>query len=164
MNHTARKPFTAMRLLKPALVAALLWPAVAGAQGAKGLEGTWDVTVTLRNCATNDPIRSFPRMITFAKGGTLSEWAAAGLEDAPVARGSGQGSWEYLGQSDFSYSLKFLRLTPYGGPDGSISEIRLLEVNQAGDQYSADGVAVITFANGTTSPQLCATEAGTRVF
>lgn len=152
-----------MRLLKPALVAALLWPAAASAHGAKSLEGTWDVTVTLRNCVTNDAIRSFPRMVTFAKGGTLSEWAAAGLEAAPVYRGSGQGSWEYLGKRAFSYSLKFLRLTPYGGPDGSISELRLLEVNHAGNTFSAEGVAVITFANGTTSPQLCATEEGKRV-
>lgn len=155
---------TAMSLLKPLLAVALFWPPVAGAQGAKALEGTWDVTVTLRNCVTNDPIRSFPRLITFAKGGTLSEWAAGGTEIAPAVRGSGQGSWENLGDDAFTYSLKFLRLTAFGGPDGFISEVRYLNLDQSGHHFSADGVAVITFGNGATSPQLCATEAGTKIF
>lgn len=146
------------------VAAALLLPASASAQGAKALEGTWDVTVTLRNCATGAPIRSFPRMITFHKGGTLTEWAAAGTEAVPVARAVGQGAWKYLGEQDFTYSLKFLRLTAFGGPDGFISELRALDVEESGQGYSAEGVGHITLANGFLIGPLCATEDGVKLF
>jgi hypothetical protein len=162
MSTTLKRTFISMNLASW-LAIMLFWPATVNAQGAKTLEGTWDVAVTLRNCATGDPIRPpFPRMITFHKGGTLSEFGAAGTEAMPVARAPGHGSWEYLGDGGFSYSVTFLRLTTSGGPDGSISEVRILDVDPSGDDYTADGVAVITFANGTQSPQLCATEVGTK--
>jgi hypothetical protein len=146
------------------VLVALLWSGSASAKGAKSLEGAWDVTVTLRNCESGAAIRSFPRMLTFAKGGTLAEFAAAGTEAAPVARAPGHGAWEYLGSHSFTYSVKFLRLTPWGGPDGYISEVRILDVDRSGNAFSADGVAVVTFANGAQSPQLCATETGTRLY
>lgn len=153
-----------MRKLVWLIAAALFWPVMASAQGAKALEGTWDVEVTLRDCATDAIIRSFPRMITFHKGGTLSEWSAAGTEAVPVARGVGQGEWSYLGEQAFAYSLKFLRLTSKGGPDGFISEQRVLEVDASSDSYVADGVAHITLANDVVVGPLCATEAGTKLF
>lgn len=164
MNITLKQSFTALKTLPWLIAASLLLPATASAEGANALEGTWDVAVTLRNCATGDPIRSFPRMITFHKGGTLTEWAAAGTDAAPVARAVGQGAWEYLGDQEFTYSLKFLRLTPAGGPDGFISELRTLDVDPSGQGYAADGVAHITLANGFVIGPLCATEAGTRLF
>lgn len=161
MNAKLNPPIKALPWL---IAAALFAPAVANAEGAKALEGTWDVTVTLRVCATGAVIRSFPRMLTFHKGGTLTEWAAAGLEAAPVARGVGQGAWEYLGKQEFTYSLKFLRLTPFGGPDGFISELRMLDVDSSGRSYEADGVAHITLANGFVVGPLCATEDGAKLF
>lgn len=163
--NTLIKHTTVTNIILPLLAAAALnWPIAASAQGAKALEGTWDVAVTLRNCQTGDAIRSFPRMITFAKGGTLSEFAAAGSDAMPVVRAPGHGAWAYLGDSLFTYSVKFMRLTASGAPDGSISEVRDVEMDSAGASFTADGRAVITFANGAQSPVLCATEAGTRLF
>lgn len=164
MNIAPKQPFAVSKALPWLISAALAWPAMASAEGAVALEGTWDVAVTLRNCTTGAAIRSFPRLITFAKGGTLTEWAAAGTEAAPAARGVGQGAWEYLGEQQFAYSLKFLRLTPSGGPDGFFQELRELEVGESGDSYAGEGVAHITLANGFVIGPLCATEAGTRLF
>lgn len=146
------------------LAAILVWPIAANAQGSKALEGAWEVAVTLRDCASGASIRSFPRMITFHKGGTLTEWTAAGTDAAPVTRGVGQGAWEYLGNQQFTYSLKFLRLTAFGGPDGFIRELRTLNVDPSGLQYDADGIAHITLANGFVVGPICATEIGTRLF
>jgi len=164
MNTLIRNVVKTTQTLSLLTAAILIWPNQANAQGAKSLEGTWNVSVTLRNCESGAAIRSFPRMITFAKGGTLAEFAAAGTEAAPVARAPGQGAWEYLGAQSFTYSLKFMRLTPFGGPDGYISEMRILDISESGDGFTADGVAVITCANGAESPQLCATEEGLRIF
>lgn len=164
MNALFRQATVTTIILPLLAAAALTWPVAASAQGAKALEGTWDVTVTLRNCQTGDAIRSIPRMVTFAKGGTLSEFAAGGTDAMPVSRSPGHGAWAYLGDSLFTYSVKFMRLTASGAPDGSISEVRDLAMDSSGDSFTADGRAVITFANGTQSPVLCATEAGTRLF
>src|SRR5215813_615996 len=32
------------------------------------IEGTWRVQLTVRNCQTGEPLRSFPTLFTFAKG------------------------------------------------------------------------------------------------
>lgn len=159
-----KQPNFAKKTLPWLIVAALVWPLAANANGAKALEGTWDVTVTLRNCASNAEIRSFPRMITFHKGGSLTEWAAAGTEAVPSARGVGLGAWGYLGSQEFIYSLKFLRLTPVGAADGFIEEVRELEVSPSGQNFAADGTAHLTLANGFVIGPLCATEAGTKLF
>jgi len=40
------------------------------------IEGTWRVQLTVRNCQTGEPLRSFPALFTFAKGGTLTATTA----------------------------------------------------------------------------------------
>jgi hypothetical protein len=163
MKTTMKQLHPAIKALPLLVAAALTWPLAASAGGPKALEGTWDVTVTVRNCATDAAIRSFPRMVTFHKGGTLTEWAAAGSEAFPTNRSVGQGTWELLGARKLTYSLKFLRLTPFGGPDGSVAEQYILEVESSGLGYAAEGVARVTLANGTVIP-LCLSEAGIKVF
>jgi hypothetical protein len=163
MKSTMKKPRTAIKALPLLIAAALAWPLAANAGGPKALEGTWDVTVTLRDCASDTAIRSFPRMVTFHTGGTLTEWAAAGTEAMPTIRSVGQGAWEFLGKREFTYSVKFLRLTPFGGPNGSVAEQFVLEVESSGLGYAAEGIAHVTFANGVVIP-LCLSEAGIKVF
>lgn len=157
------KTTRATKMLTLLIVAVLTWPGAASAQGAKAIEGTWEVIATIRDCASGNVIRPVPRMITFAKGGTLSEYTAAGTEGMPVARSPGFGSWEYLDHASFTYSLKFMRLTAFGGQDGSISETRILDVNKSGDKFTADGSGFITLANGVKIPT-CTTEEGWRLY
>jgi hypothetical protein len=163
MKPAMKQPRTAIKALPLLIAAALTWPLAANAGGPKALEGTWDVTVTVRNCASDAAIRSFPRMVTFHNGGTLTEWAAAGTEAIPTIRSVGQGTWEFLGAREFTYSLKFLRLTPFGGPDGSVAEQYMLEVESSGLGYAAEGIAHVTLGNGVVI-QLCLSEAGIKVF
>src|SRR5215510_11457549 len=40
------------------------------------IEGTWRVQLTVRNCQTGQPLRSFPVLFTFAKGGMLTATTA----------------------------------------------------------------------------------------
>jgi len=163
MNTLKKRTINAIKLLPLVAAAALIWPVAASAQGAKALEGTWEIIATIRDCASGNVIRPVPRMMTFANGGTLSEYTAAGTEAMPVARAPGFGAWEYLGDATFTYSLKFMRLTAYGGQDGSISETRVLVVNQSGDKFTADGSGFINLANGVMIPT-CTTEEGWRLY
>jgi len=60
---------------------------------ASGLVGTWTVQVTLRDCLTAAPLGpSFGSLVTFHRGGTLSE-SAGSLAFAIGQRPSGHGIW-----------------------------------------------------------------------
>ena len=46
------------------------------ASGAGKIEGAWNVNVTVRNCATGQPVATVYRMLTFADDGVIQESAA----------------------------------------------------------------------------------------
>jgi hypothetical protein len=130
-------------------------------KGARVLEGSWSVIVTLRNCQTQGVIRTIPRMITFAQGGTLHEYAVAGTAAMPVNRGPGHGLWSHSTQRNFSYALQFFRIngdTSYGG---YVREARSVEVDETGDGFTATGTGTVYNPDGSFFPT-CATEVGTR--
>jgi hypothetical protein len=59
---------------------------------AAGLQGAWAVQVTLRDCTTGDRLGSFPSLVSFHRGGTISEDAGS-LAFAAGQRSSGHGTW-----------------------------------------------------------------------
>ena len=62
-----------------------------------GLEGTWFVQVTLRDCATNAQIGlPFNSLVTFHRGGTISETTSS-RAFAIGQRSDGQGVWSTEG-------------------------------------------------------------------
>ena len=131
--------------------------------GARSIEGAWDVTVTLRNCLDGAEIRSFPRLNTFMQGGTMQETAAAGTAAQPALRSPGHGVWAHIAGQSFTYTIKFLRLNADGSPAGFVRENRAVEVDAFESSYSATGTASINLPNGTVLGPFCATEAGTRI-
>ena len=59
----------------------------------QGPVGTWLVQVTLRDCATNNPLgASFNSLVTFHEGGTMSE-TPGGTAFPPGQRSPGHGIW-----------------------------------------------------------------------
>src|SRR5688500_15326557 len=69
-----------------------------------GLVGTWMVEVTLRNCETNAPLHVDNALMSFHRGGTISE-SARGAAFAPGQRGAGHGSWVHTGAHTYSQTL-----------------------------------------------------------
>src|SRR6267142_5856153 len=57
-----------------------------------GLQGTWRVQLTVRNCQTGVALRTFPALFTFAKGGTLSVTTAGQL---PALSTTNLGVWRH---------------------------------------------------------------------
>ncbi len=72
-----------------------------------GLRGTWLVQVTLRNCATNTPLGTFNSIVTFHRGGTLSE-STSSLVFAIGQRSAGHGHW--AAEGDRSYRQRMVSL------------------------------------------------------
>lgn len=125
----------------------------------RALEGSWNVSVTVRNCQTGDAIRTFPRMNTFMQGGTMQEFSAA---VAPTLRGPGQGVWSYLPTRRFSYAVQFFRFNADGSFAGSVRERRNVEVSRFRSTYNATGTGEIFDGNGNLIATVCATETATR--
>jgi hypothetical protein len=79
------------------------------APGGRTLEGAWVVQVTLRNCATNAALGSFNSLVTFARGGTLSE-SPGSVAFAPGQRSPGHGKWAHDGGNTYSQRVVALIL------------------------------------------------------
>jgi hypothetical protein len=82
-------------------------------QSASELVGTWIVQVTLRDCATNAARGSFTSLVTFHRGGTVSE-STASPAFAIGQRPSGHGTWTQ--QAPQAYVLRMIALIAFDTP------------------------------------------------
>jgi hypothetical protein len=79
-----------------------------------GLEGTWYVRVTLRDCASGAQIGpAFNSLVTFHGGGTLSE-STSSLAFAVGQRTDGQGTWTSEGHH--TYTQRMVNLIKFDTP------------------------------------------------
>jgi len=74
--------------------------------------GTWFVRVTLRDCATHAPTGGFNSLVTFHRGGTLSESTSS--PGALGQRGPGSGNWAR--DENRSYSQRLVALMNFDTP------------------------------------------------
>ena len=75
-----------------------------GSASKKGLGGVWAVQVTLRDCTTQAPQGSFNSLVTFHRGGTISE-SAGSLAFAPGQRTPGHGTWNHKGKDSYRQQM-----------------------------------------------------------
>lgn len=127
-------------------------------KGARSIEGTWNVVVTLRDCQSQAPLGTFRAMDMFIQGGSIVDTNAA----PPTTRGPGFGSWEYTGEQQFTATLRFFIYNP----DGTFAGVRRLaqEIVVAPDNNSWEStVATIIFnPAGTPIATGCATATAAR--
>src|SRR2546430_4925073 len=95
------------RILAPLVVAFALLPMVAApasGQGTQGgtLQGTWEMQITLTDCAGH-VIRSFPSLIEYAAGGTVVE-SNGGTPQA--LKTPGEGVWRHTTDNNYALDRK----------------------------------------------------------
>jgi len=137
-------------------------PGVARAQynAAARLTGTWNVTLTVRNCATGEPVTTIKELATFSRGGTMIA-STAGL--APAAKTPGHGAWRHLTGLSYAYSFKFFRFDPATGALAGWTIIRQEAlVNASGDDYTSEGGAEFYNTAGVQVGSACSTISATR--
>ena len=71
------------------------------------LQGTWDMQITLNDCSGHT-IRSFPTLVAFNAGGTVTE-ASAGT--SPALQTGGKGVWSHTTGSNYAFRFKDFNLT-----------------------------------------------------
>lgn len=124
-----------------------------------GLEGSWNLIVTARNCQTGDAVRSFPAMHTYMFGGTMQDFGTGG---APLPRSSGQGVWSYVSNRQYTAAFQFFRFNADGSNAGKQINRLQIELNQAGDEYTSSSIAQTFDVAGNLVATNCFTAAATR--
>lgn len=127
------------------------------------LIGVWETTVTPRNCLTGEAAGpAFIGLITFHKGGTLSEF---GANPATPLRTPGHGLWQaapWLGPDSYQMNFTFIPLTPAGAPVGRLKVSQTLEYKRYLDQSSTTGGFQLFNPSGVVIGSGCSTSTAIR--
>jgi len=167
-----------------ALSCALLAMSGSGAAGQssssrEGLVGAWVVAVTVRNCETNAPVHTDNALISFHRGGTISE-SAQGAAFAPGQRGPGHGAWTHEGADRYTMKLiapvtyetqPNLPGTPTFDPTRPVSPgffagwqtvTHTMQLNANGEELVSSGTNTFYRFDGTSYRTGCSTAAARR--
>jgi len=131
----------------------------AGQGGGGRLEGAWDVQVTIRNCQTGAPIRSFASATSFMSGGLLVD-TTSGLPQA--LRTPGQGVWSHVNGNTYRFSFRSYSFDAAGNYTGLTKITHEAELDSNGNQYTSAGTSEVYAPNGTLIASGCSTTTATR--
>jgi hypothetical protein len=134
--------------------------ATAAGQGTQGgtLQGTWDMRITLTDCAGH-VIRSFPSLIEYAAGGTVVE-SNAGTPQA--LKTPGEGVWSHTTDNTYAFRFKFFTFDTQNIFTGWTIIAGTTTVNPTGDTNAGSATVKVYNTSGVLLVSLCAETAGTR--
>lgn len=98
-----------------------------------GLEGTWRVQVSVKDCQTGVVQRTFPALFAFAKGGTLTE-ATGG--QPPALFTPGFGVWRHTGGHAYSAVFEAFAFNPAGVWIATHRFTRTIELDRNADDFT----------------------------
>jgi hypothetical protein len=126
------------------------------------IEGVWRTQITPRDCQTGVPLLPFtiPGLITYHKGGTMSETAVA--PGGPASRTPGHGVWNRRNRRHYNSSFVFQLFNPDGTFAGTQRVNQNFRLNASGDRWEDNATFQIFDANDNVIVTGCATAVGTR--
>jgi hypothetical protein len=126
----------------------------------RNLEGTWRVHVTLRNCQTGAELRTFPAVLTFAQGGTLTGSTTA----FPAAlRGSDYGVWKHTGGRSYGAVTEAFIFSPAGAWVSTQRITQSIQASPGQDSFTSDAAVEFFDTLGNPTSTGCATALATRM-
>ena len=140
-----------------ATLATAATPPLVGTEGGR-LEGTWEMQITLTDCAGH-VIRSFPSLIEFAAGGTVVE-SNAGTPQA--MKTPGEGVWRHATDHNYAFRFKFFNFNAQNVFTGWTIIAGETTVDKTGNANSGTATVQVYDPNGNLLATLCADAAGTR--
>jgi hypothetical protein len=150
-------------IMAPLVVACALVTMVAltaAGQGTQGvtLRGTWEMQITLNDCAGH-VIRSFPSLVEFAAGGTVME-SNGGTPQA--LKTPGEGVWRHTTDNNYAFRFKFFTFNPQNVFTGWTIIAGETTVDSTGDANTGSATVEVYNPNGVLVATACAKIAGTR--
>jgi len=146
-------------LLGACALVTMVAPTAAG-QGTIGgtLQGTWDMRISLTDCAGH-VIRSFPSLVEFTAGGTVVE-SNAGTPQA--LKTPGEGVWSHTTDNTYAFRFKFFTFNTSNVFTGWTIIAGTTTVNSTGDTNAGSATVKVYNTSGFLLVSLCASTAGTR--
>ncbi len=141
-----------------ASLAAAESPSRGEGQGGK-LEGTWSMQITLTDCSGH-PIRSFPTLVVFMAGGTLTE-ASGGT--APALQTGGKGVWSHTSGHTYAFRFKDFTFNAQNIFTGWVIITGQTTVDEMGSSNSGPATVEVYNPSGVLVASLCADAVGTRL-
>jgi hypothetical protein len=160
---TVMKTKLVNRIMAPLVVACglvlIVAPRATGqdTQGGR-LQGTWEMQITLTDCAGH-VIRSFPSLIEFAARGTVVE-SNAGTPQA--LKTPGLGVWRHTTDNNYAFRFKFFTFDPQNVFTGWTIITGETNVDSTGDANTGSATVDVYDPNGVLLVSLCAETTGTR--
>jgi hypothetical protein len=127
------------------------------AQEQQGIEGVWDVRVTVVQCDTGIAIHTARAIVRYIDGGSFAEIIANSLESA------GLGTWRHLRGKNYTAVDRFFVFKADGSFAGTQETMRDIELSTNADEYT--GTATSEFFNPADQviSTGCATSTATRL-
>ena len=125
----------------------------------QGLTGSWDVTVTARDCESGAPLFSFLAVQTYNQGGTMQ---ASSLGAPGTVRLDGHGVWKHIKGRQYSVAFRVLKYNLDGTFAGKDVIRDVISLDLGGDTYTSTGGVEILDPNGNLILRGCATTTATR--
>jgi len=122
------------------------------------LEGTWNMQITLNDCSGH-VIRTFPTLVAFIAGGTLTE-ASGGT--APALNTGGKGVWSHTTDSTYAFRFKDFNFNSSYVLTGWSIISGELTVDATGNVNGGPATVRVYNPNGDLVASLCAEAVGTR--
>ena len=122
------------------------------------LQGTWNMQITLNDCAGHT-IRSFPTLVAFVAGGTLTE-ASGGT--APALQTGGKGVWSHTTDSNYAFRFKDFTFNAQNVFTGWVIITGETTVDETGNANAGPAMVEVYNASGVLVASLCADAVGTR--
>ena len=150
------------------LISPLPGNTAAAESGTRGkLQGTWQLQVNPFICATGTPLPSFSALVSFHRGGTLTEVVNTGAF-LPGQVTPGLGVWSRtdgnLYKADWEVFILFDTPSTVPGFPFQRGVQRLTrDIQVFGDQMTYDGSSELLDANGSLLGMTCANGIGTRL-
>src|SRR5438094_3151160 len=171
-SHGRPKQRKEITLMKTKLVKSIMAPlvvacalvsmvtATATGQGTEGgrLQGTWEMQITLTDCAGH-VIRSFPSLIEYAAGGTVVE-SNGGTPQA--LKTPGEGVWRHTTNNNYAFRFKFFTFNSLNVFTGWTIIAGETTVDETGDANAGTATIQVYDPNGNLIATVCAKTAGTR--
>ena len=150
-------------IMAPLVVACALVSMVAATatgQGTQGrtLQGTWEMQITLTDCA-GYVIRNFPSLIEFAAGGTVVE-SNGGTPQA--LKTPGEGVWRRTTDNNYAFRFKFFTFNSLNVFTGWTIIAGETTVDATGNANGGSATVKVYAPNGVLVATACAEISGTR--
>lgn len=130
-----------------------------GAESENGLQGTWRVQLTVRDCQTGQALRTFPALFAFAKGGTVTFTTAGQF---PAIATPGVGIWRHTEGDTYSAVSEVFIFSPAGAWIQTHRLTRTIELGHGGDEFTDTVKLEIFDTTGNLIATGCATSVASR--